>query len=383
MSNNRPSSDAASVSADDFARRVIEPSEFVADTSAFIDVRLPRSAGKASYSFIGPGVSQNPDQTINLVEPHGFNIGAASMNHGVVNNPHLHFTAEVFLCTKGSWMFAVGEDGGQKLEVGANTIFSVPTWVFRGFENIGDDDGWLFTVLGGDDTGGILWAPHILREAAATGLYLNSDLSVLDANAGDNVSEAIAALSAEDLAGHVDSYSDAELAARAVAFDDLTWSQGALLSAKIGRQHRSAMAPVIGFGMSQDRHQLAPIGNRHGFSIEWLAIEPGSSTGLHMVSQPQVLFAVDQGLSVQVNRGDDALNSSPAAGSVVSLAPGCWRNLGNESDQVVHAVVVTSGDERADLTWDDDLAKAARDAGWACDANGYLAPVHLLGRTER
>ena len=59
-------------------RRVIEPDRFVADTSAFIDVRIPGSAGKASYSFIGPGVSQNAGQTVNLVEPHGFNVGAAT-----------------------------------------------------------------------------------------------------------------------------------------------------------------------------------------------------------------------------------------------------------------------------------------------------------------
>ena len=158
--------------------RVISPDEFHADTEAFVDVRLPRSQGKASYSMIGPGVSQNAGQKINLVEPHGFNIGAASMPHGVVNNPHLHFTAEVFLCTRGSFEMAVGRHGEQKLVMNAGDVFAVPTWVFRGFTNIGDDDGWVFTVLGGDDGGGIIWAPSVLREAAETGLYLNADYDV-------------------------------------------------------------------------------------------------------------------------------------------------------------------------------------------------------------
>jgi hypothetical protein len=54
------------VSAAEVDRRVIEPDRFVADTSAFVDVRLEGSAGKASYSFIGPGVSQNADQVVNL-----------------------------------------------------------------------------------------------------------------------------------------------------------------------------------------------------------------------------------------------------------------------------------------------------------------------------
>ena len=93
----------------EFARRVIRPGEFVADRSAFVDVRLPRSAGKASYSLIGPGVSQNPDQVVNLPEAHGFHVGAASMGHGVVNNQHMHFTAEVFICTRGAWRMRIGE----------------------------------------------------------------------------------------------------------------------------------------------------------------------------------------------------------------------------------------------------------------------------------
>lgn len=154
--NNKPQTNQILAEAD-LAELVIEPTDFQADTAAFIDVRLPRSQGKASYSFIGPGVSQNPDQSINITTPHGFNVGAASMPAGAVNNPHLHYTAEVFICTRGNWRFLIGQHGDHHLELGANTVFSAPTWVFRGFENIGADDGWLFVVLGGDDTGGILW----------------------------------------------------------------------------------------------------------------------------------------------------------------------------------------------------------------------------------
>ena len=78
-------------------RRIIPPSDFVADASAFIDVRLPDSQGKLNFAFIGPGVSQNPDQHVNVREPHGFSIGAAGLPPGTVNNQHLHFTAEVFM----------------------------------------------------------------------------------------------------------------------------------------------------------------------------------------------------------------------------------------------------------------------------------------------
>ncbi len=356
---------------------VIEPVDFVADTAAFVDVRLPRSAGKASYSFIGPGVSQNPDQTINITTPHGFNVGAASMPHGVVNNPHLHFTAEVFLCTAGRWRFDIGERGGQSLEVGSGSIFSVPTWVFRGFENIGDDDGWLFTVLGRDETGGILWAPWVLEEAATTGLQLDADQIVVDTTGGNRLTDPLAPLD-EAALSHVDNYSDDELADRLVTLDELTWSNQALLSSALDG-HRCRMAPVIGFGMSEDRRHRPPIVGRHGFSVEWLEIEPGSSTGLHRHRDSQVLFVFGLGCELRLNRGEQTVASPVGAGAVVSVPSGAWRDVANRSDEPLQLVVVNGGDGPTALDWAAEITVAAADAGWCRDANGCLAPVALVG----
>ena len=173
------------LSADEVGRRIIEPDDFVADTSAFVDVRLEGSAGKASYSFIGPGVSQNVDQVVNLAEPHGFCIGGASMPSGAVNNQHMHYTAEVFICTRGQFQMRLGQHGDSRVDIGPDSIISIPTWMFRGFQNIGGDDSFMYSVLGGDETGGLLWAPQVLEAAAATGLYLTADHAVIDAKAGD------------------------------------------------------------------------------------------------------------------------------------------------------------------------------------------------------
>ena len=272
------------VAADEVDARIIEPSQFVADTEAFIDVRLPRSQGKASYSFIGPGVSQNGRQTINLTIPHGFNVGAATVPAGKVNNPHLHYTAEVFICTAGKWRILIGEHGEQTIDIAEGTVFSAPTFVFRGFENIGDDDGWLFAVLGGDETGGIVWAPHILAEAAETGLYLGRNYEVLDALAGDDTTDVVSPMASSELV--TESYSDEEIASRAVRLDAVDWSERALLSSVLPG-HESRMAPMIGYGMSQNRRHVAPIGNPHGFSLEWLELPPGASTGRHRIDHSQ------------------------------------------------------------------------------------------------
>ena len=77
-------------------------------TEAFIDYCIPESNPKYNYALIGPGVAQNSGQPVGLREPHGFQVGAVSMPHGKINPPHMHFTCEVFICTKGDWRIQWG-----------------------------------------------------------------------------------------------------------------------------------------------------------------------------------------------------------------------------------------------------------------------------------
>lgn len=372
-------SDEVVVSAAEIDRRVVGPDDFVADTAAFVDVRLEGSAGKASYSVIGPGVSENSDQVVNIAEPHGFSVGAASMPAGVVNNQHLHYTAEVFICTRGRWQMRLGQHGDQRVDIGPDTVFSAPTWAFRGFQNIGGDDSWLFAVIGGDDTGGVLWAPQVLEAAADTGLYLSPGHVVLDARAGDRIAEVIGPVDESRLV-ELDSYTDDEIRELIVAPDRLEWSRSALLSGVLPG-HASAMAPVIGFGLTEDRRHRPPIWTPHGFTLEWLRLEPGASTGLHRIAQPQALLLVDGQWRISFNRGDDRASRAAAAGSVVSAPADCWRELSNTGASSATCVVVCAGDERARAEWDPAVAAAALDLGWGHDASGYLAPVDLLGGT--
>lgn len=372
------SSDEVVVSAAEIDRRVVEPGDFVADTAAFVDVRLEGSAGKASYSVIGPGVSENSDQVVNIAESHGFSVGAASMPHGVVNNQHLHYTAEVFICTRGRWQMRLGQHGDQRVDIGPDTVFSAPTWAFRGFQNVGGDDSWLFAVIGGDDTGGVLWAPQVLEAAADTGLYLSPDHVVLDARAGDRIAEVIAPVDEARLV-EMDSYTDDEIRELIVAPGRLEWSRSALLSGVLPG-HASAMAPVIGFGLTEDRRHRPPIWTPHGFTLEWLRLEPGASTGLHRIARPQALLLVEGQWRISFNRGGDRASRAAAEGSVVSAPADCWREFSNTGASRATCVVVCAGDERARAEWDPAVVAAALDRGWGHDAGGYLAPVDLLGR---
>ena len=148
---------------------------------AFLDCRIAGSDRKVNYALVGMGVAQNAGQVINIQGRHGFNLGAAAMPHGVVNNLHLHFSAEVFMCFRGEWTVRWGLDGQDgELCLREGDIVSVPTWIFRGFTNTGPDDGFLFTALGQDNTGGIVWAPSVIEAAARTGLHLTRENLLFD-----------------------------------------------------------------------------------------------------------------------------------------------------------------------------------------------------------
>ena len=156
---------SVTVSPAELDRRTIRRADLVAAENAFIDCRTPGSEKKLNYAIIGSGVSET-DQFINLDEPHGFQLGAASMPPGVNNSLHLHFTAEVFIVVAGTYTFRWGRREVEGEYVGGpGDIISIPTWIFRGFSNIGGDDNFIFTILGRDDTGGLIWHPEVLRQA--------------------------------------------------------------------------------------------------------------------------------------------------------------------------------------------------------------------------
>lgn len=365
----------------EFDERIIPPSEFRADDEAFVDVRLPGSAGKRNYAMIGPGVSQNPDQHINLREAHGFNVGAAGIPAGGINNQHLHFTAEVFVSTVHEWEVRVGVDEDQTFIMPPLSIVSVPTWIFRGFRNLSDDDGMLYAVLGGDDTGGIIWSPKVLRQAAHTGLYLRADNTLLDTTKGDVLDDGtdlVGPMSEADIA-NLRVYTDDELRARMMTQDDLEWSARALLDSVLPG-HASAMAPVLGWGMTEDRDQAASIVNPHTFSIEWLRVPAGNSVSTHRHGDTQVLMTMQGEWEITVNIDAAAETRTVENESFVSIPPNVWRSMRNVGDTDALLLVVNGGDWRTRIEWDPAVALQAAAAGWEIDAGGYIAASRILSR---
>jgi mannose-6-phosphate isomerase-like protein (cupin superfamily) len=170
--------------------RVVRYADLVPCRNAFIDTRSPGSEQKENFTIIGPGVAENPEQHVHISEAHGFNIGGARQPPRCVNSQHSHDTAEVFVVHSGRWRFMVGEHGKDAaVDLGPGDVISLPTNMFRGFENIGDETGFLFAVLGGDDPGRVLWAPQVFDLAEEHGLVLMEDGSLIDTVAGQQVPE--------------------------------------------------------------------------------------------------------------------------------------------------------------------------------------------------
>lgn len=365
--------------------RVITPDEMVSCNLAFIDCKLPGSHLKQNYSFIGPGVTQSSEQVVNIPEPHGFNIGAAAMPKGVTNNLHLHFTAEVFLIHEGTWRFRWGANGENEAEFSAPAILSIPTWIFRGFTNVSPQEtcGMVYTVLGGNNTGGIIWHPSILAAASEYGLYLSKDNMLIDVNAGDTLPDAsqlLTPLPPEEIAA-LRHYSVEEMRQRAVTGDDRHWSADGLLDSVLPG-HGGEIAPVIGFGMSQDRHSAPAIVNPHGFSVEWLRLAAEHVVGRHLCPDVQVIMVFKGSLKVTWNQAGEEVSVIAPERSVISVPANSWRQycaIGGD----VECILTTQGDQRKRIYWDDEILAQAKGYNRCLDPDGYVAAVDLLPVTAR
>ena len=361
------------------ADRLVKRGDMVACGVAFIDCKLPGSTLKENYSIIGAGVTQSDDQVVNLQDEHGFALGAAAMPHGVTNNLHMHFTAEVFIIFRGEWLFRWGADGREGEIIGrAGDVVSIPTWIFRGFTNIGADDGWIFTALGRDRTGGVVWHPTILNGAAEHGLFLRKNNMMVDVSTGVErpADEELITPLSDEFIGSMRRYSVDEMRGRVTAADERRWSARALLQSTLPG-HAAAMAPVIGWGMTEDREAQPKVFNPHGFSVEWLRIEAGASVGPFRIEPKQVLIVQEGAVEVALGLdGDDRVVAD--AWDVFSTPGGEWRTLRAVGDGPVTIALVTSGDARAVIEWGEGVEQAAAQAGWGLDPNGYLAPAALL-----
>lgn len=289
--------------------RLVRYAELRPCTTAFIDAKSPGSDKKENFTIIGPGVAENPDQHVHIRQPHGFNIGGARQPPRCTNSQHSHETAEVFVVHSGRWAFRTGEfakDGEIVLEPG--DVISIPTQVFRGFENVGEGPGFLFAVLGEDDPGRVTWAPHVLEKAKGHGLVLLENGALIDTAKGQTPPVGVAVMPAatpEELAA-IRRFNDDDLTAIVVRASDSAPSPDAPLAAPGVDEH-----PIIGVGSPAEPMPAGPLNWPHGFNLRRLTLAPGASTAAHVRQEAEVVFVqsgdvtIDcDGERLELNAGD-------------------------------------------------------------------------------
>lgn len=374
------------IDSSEIERRTIRRTDWVACNAAFIDCRTPGSDRKSNYAFVGPGVSQNPNQYVNLTEPHGFNTGAAGMPNGISNNLHLHFTAEVFINLGGEFRLRWGVDGKQGEYIARDgDIVSIPTWIFRGFTNEGPDEGLLYTVLGHDDTGGIIWGPSVLREAESYGLHLTADNRLIDTVAGDAVPDDVALIEPmqQNFIDELTSYSPEQMRSRVVQPGDRIYSKSGLLCNALPGGH-AEISLVIGYGMTEDRRQVPPIHEPHSFNLAWLRAQPGEAMLQHRHDRSQVVLVKSGSWAVTLN-GDAETTLELGPSDSFSVPAGAWREFRclESGDTAAtpgtgELLVINPGDDRVRLEWSPEVVASAHAAGAVIDPNGYVAPTAVM-----
>lgn len=367
----------------ELSSRLIRFSDWVPCKAAFIDCKTPGSDQKDNYSFVGPGVSQSSDQFVNVSTAHGFQLGAAGMPKGVSNSLHLHFTAEVFINFGGEFQLRWGPNGDQGNYISTDgDVISVPTWIFRGFTNIGPDDGILYTALGRDDTGGIIWGPQVLKDAEGYGLYLTRENKLFDSTTVDTLPPAenvISPLSQEHL-DSLDRFTEEEFRTRVIKKEDRKYSETPFLCSVLP-EGGAKLALIIGYGLSEDRRQAPSIHEPHSFCAAWLTAAKDEGILRHKVDVAETLTVKSGTWEITLNDGEEEFSTTLSTRDALSIPENVWRTFkcvdtGEEPN--ADLFIVTAGDSRVEIDWHPDVVQAAEEAGCALDPNHYVAPKEIL-----
>ena len=309
-------------------QRLIRYADLKPCLNAFIDTRSPGSDKKENFTIIGPGVAENPDQHVHIGLPHGFNIGGARQPPGCVNSQHSHLTAEVFLVHSGSWAFRTGVDADDsEIILERGDVISLPTDVFRGFENVGAGLGYLFAILGEDDPGKVMWAPQVFDLAQDHGLILLEDGSLVDTAAGETVPEGKTAMprtSTAQVNEHriVDSASLNDIVVRKT---DYQWQEDSQLSAFEGVREAVLLGP-------ENPAESTPSGAlawEHNFVFRALEIDSGCHVPTHRRFEEEVIFVFDGTLVIEV----DSERLELTVGDTFTTPVGASRSFSNSGSE--------------------------------------------------
>ncbi|MCG9678665.1 cupin domain-containing protein [Vibrio sp. Isolate24] len=297
--------------------------ELIPGTSAFIDARTPGSDLKDNFCIIGAGVAESSRQHVHIRETAGFNIGAAGQPPGIKNSLHSHRTAELFVVFKGQFRFYWGNEGEHEAVLSYGDVISIPTNLFRGFEVVGRDYGFMYSVLGGDDSGGgVVWHPNVIKDSQGYGLYLKADGTLVDTVDGDPVpqeSELMPLLTKEEMASF-DNYTAEQMKPFVALKKDYRPIENDFSAPNV-KQYALTGHPLADYDFQ--------VKSEDDVSIMAYELTEGGSIPQHSRDEKQVLINFDGDTEVVVNHQGEQASLILTRGDVFSVPEGASYSLMN------------------------------------------------------
>ena len=276
-------------------------SDLVPSKLPFVEGKLEGHKNRKNYSIVGPGVAEDISQSIKISTPHSFNLGAVSAMPRNGSGLHSHTTAEVFIIFSGKWRFYWGNEGKDETILSTGDIISMPTNMFRGFENAGDQEGTMFVVLGGDDPGIITWLPSVLEKAKTTGMALLNDNTLIDLSKNNIPKDKtlLSPISSEEIK-KFDNYNLSEIEKFICKFSKRT-------NHEVKLNENFKITQIIGNHFQNKT--FSPIINQNtGFNLSILKSKKGKINNLKF-SKPTVMFSQIGSWHIQIEDFEVNLNS--------------------------------------------------------------------------
>ena len=281
--------------------RLAKFKDLVPSTLPFVEGKMDGHKQRKNYSIVGPGVAEDSKQFVKIAMPHSFNLGAVSAMPKNGSGLHSHTTAEVFIIYSGKWRFYWGAEGTDETILSAGDIISMPTNMFRGFENAGDEEGLIFVVLGGDDPGIITWVPSVLEKAKETGMALLNDNSLIDLSKNEIPKDKslLDPISSEEI-NKFDNYKLNELEEFICRFSNRVNYENKI-------DENFYLTQVLGNNF-QDKNFNPIINQNTGFNLSILKSKTGKIENLKF-SKPSILFSQKGNWKIKIDDFELNLNS--------------------------------------------------------------------------
>ncbi|MEP4094720.1 cupin domain-containing protein [Reichenbachiella sp.] len=322
--------------------RLIRYKDLMPCKAAFIDAKTPGSDLKDNFSIIGGGVSESAHQKVNLSLNHGYCIGAAGQPPRIKNSPHSHFTAEVFMVYSGRWKFYWNNDCQSEAILEPGDIISLPTNMFRGFENIGDEYGMIFSILGHDDAGGgVVWLPRVIDEAKGHGLVLLENGKLVDTTIGEKIPEGLKPMPplTESQLDGFDQYSPDQMSA--YVGKQGTYVPSSYKGFPNETPEKLTYYDIIGPQDSVDHNFQVKPGDSNGdqFNVYGIQSAGAGSTGKYSREETEVMLVHRGEFEVTCEHDGEEINEILKDGDIVSFPSGSVRSVNPKGEGFAYLVV--------------------------------------------